>query len=114
MIIVRDGIIAEIIVMGKYIVLLCVIGCSSEPVGNSSAGQTNDCYTTYQAVDTNYCATIYCYECKNGDKGCGTTPALGANYVGQWCLKEGGQTYYYVCGVNNQNEAWVYCNYHGQ
>lgn len=51
MIIVRDGIIAEIIVMGKYIVLLCVIGCSSEPVGNSSAGQTNDCHTTYQAVE---------------------------------------------------------------
>lgn len=94
--------------------LVLVVSCSSEPVGHSSQPWNDACKIENQTVDTTYCQTLYYLKCPDGSSGLYTQSALAANYVGQWCLRENGQTYYYVCGINDHNEAWVYCDYAGQ
>lgn len=99
----------------KTILLACLmIGCSSpEPVGETSQAWFNDCPVTYNIPNTYTCTTLSWHVCKDGAKGFTQEKALAANYIGTECFQNGSQTYFYVCGINSENEAWVYCNYPG-
>lgn len=102
--------------MKKFLLLLCV-GCSSapEPIGQTSQEWFNYCPVIQTTADTNICATYYLHQCKDGAEGYTSQIALGVHFIGTPCYQDALRgTFYYTCGVNDKQEAWVYCDYPGQ
>lgn len=93
--------------------LACLsMGCSSspEPVEHSSQSYIPDCKIVGQFTDLTTCSTKIYSKCADGSLYEYNQVALAANYIGQWCMIENGQTYYYVCGNDSKGQAWVFCD----
>ena len=101
--------------MKRLLLMFALVGCSSgpEPIGETSQAWFNDCPIVYNVPDTDTCTTLSWHHCKDGAQGFTQETALASNYIGTECRQEGDHVWFYVCGINDKNEAWVYCNYPG-
>jgi hypothetical protein len=97
----------------KYLIAAFMFGCSSDNVGTTKQSDQGDCKTIASMPDITTCTNLVLWKCKGGSEGIDHVPALASNYIGTECLREDTNTYYYVCGINDKNEVWVYCNFPG-
>jgi hypothetical protein len=96
------------------ILAMVLMGCSSAPedeTGTQAQEWFNTCdfqYTPF--VNDGECMNEIHFTCKDGNSQWMLVNALASNYIGTVCMQDSEHTYYYVCGVNDKNQAWVYCN----
>jgi hypothetical protein len=96
------------------ILAMILMGCGSsapEDTGTQAQEWFNTCEMDYTPiVSETDCRNAIHFTCKDGDSQWMVVEALGYNYIGTVCFQDQVHTYYYVCGVNDKNQAWVYCN----
>lgn len=93
----------------KYLFLLFLLGCSVENVGQEDGAWKDYCKFEYIPVISK-CENIIRFTCLDGANDIVIAPALGSGWIGSVCYQELDKEYFYVCGVNDKNQAWVYCN----
>lgn len=95
----------------KYILCLSLFGCSSENIGQQETGWKDLCKFQYTPIiSDDRCDNIIHFTCLDGADEILIVPAEGADWIGTACYQELDKQYVYVCGVNDKNQAWVYCN----
>jgi len=93
-----------------------IFACGSENTGKQSEAWYNTCSEKVEPiVSDSSCGNIYTWKCKDGMVDVYYLPAEASNWIGSVCSSTdyGANNYYFVCGLNDKNEAFVYCDYRG-
>lgn len=93
----------------KYLHLLLLCACSVETIRQQEQGWFDYCKMEYTPLLPE-CANRIHLTCLDGANDIVVAPAEGSNYIGTVCYQELDKQYVYVCGVNEKNQAWVYCD----
>jgi len=93
----------------KYLLPLFLLGCSVENVGHQEEEWFDYCKMEYTPILPECYNRIH-LTCLDGADDIVVAPAEGSNYIGTVCYQELDKQWFYVCGVNDQNQAWVYCD----
>lgn len=94
----------------KYLFPLLLLGCSVENVGSQQNAWYDYCKMDYKPIvsDTE-CSNVIHLTCLDGADDTVVAPAEGYLWIGIICYQEKDKQWFYICGINDKNQAWVYC-----